>query len=194
MASATSAQATTRAATTRARYLSAFRVIASNANSLTSWRRPELPRQLNELEARWLSSQPVTMDYRPRIAELEKQRANLIAAIKSGGLASELGAELKALSSQLEQLKAMSQTKPQARRAPQESVEQRVARMLDRLAQGGEIAQGVVRELFPGGIWLSPDPDRGRFLWATARTAPRSHCRRGGKPRAVRTRMSLIAA
>jgi len=29
----------------------------------------------------------MTIDYRPRIAELEKQRANLIAAIKSGGLA-----------------------------------------------------------------------------------------------------------
>jgi hypothetical protein len=103
----------------------------------------ELPQRLSEMEARWLSSRPATIDYRPRIDELEKQRANLVAAIKSGGLASELGAELKAISSDLEQSKALSQAKPQPRRAPQESVEQRVARMLDRLAQGGEIAQGT---------------------------------------------------
>jgi len=38
------------------------------------------------------------------------------------------------------------------RKAPAESVEHRVARMRERLAEGGEIAQGVVRELFPAGI------------------------------------------
>jgi len=43
--------------------------------------------------------------------------------------------------------------------------------MRERLAKGGEIAQGVVRELFPAGIWLSPDPNGGRFHWANARTA-----------------------
>jgi hypothetical protein len=80
-------------------------------------------------------------------------------------------AELKAISSELGQLKAMSQTKSQPRRAPLASVERRVTRMLEKLAQGGEVAQGVVRELFPGGIWLSADPDGGRFLWATAQTA-----------------------
>jgi len=132
---------------------------------------PELPRRLSEIETRWLSSQPMTVDYSLRIAELERQRANLVAAIKSGGLASELGAELKALSAELEQLKSLSQTKPQPRTAPQESVEQRVARMLDRLSQGGDIAQGTVRELFPGGIWLYPDPEGGRHLWAVAQTA-----------------------
>jgi hypothetical protein len=42
--------------------------------------------------------------------------------------------------------------------------------MLKRLEQGGEVAQGVVRELFPGGITLYPDPEGGRFLWAHART------------------------
>ena len=42
--------------------------------------------------------------------------------------------------------------------------------MLKRLEQGGEVAQGVVRELFPAGIRLYPDPDSGRFLWAHART------------------------
>jgi len=57
------------------------------------------------------------------------------------------------------------------RSAPQMSLERRLARMLDRLAQGGEVAQGVVRELFPGRIWLYQDPNGGRFLWAHAQTA-----------------------
>lgn len=35
----------------------------------------------------------------------------------------------------------------------------------------GEIAQGVLRELFPRGIWLEPDHNGGRFLWAMAQTA-----------------------
>ncbi len=133
---------------------------------------PELPRVLSEVEGRWLSSQPLVIDYRPRIAELERQRANLVGAIKSGGLAAELGAELKALSTESDQLKALTQVKPLApRKAPQESVERRVERMLERLGQGGEVAQGVVRELFPGGIWLYPDTNGGRYLWAHAQTA-----------------------
>ncbi len=132
---------------------------------------PELPHQLSQLEERWLSSQPIQMDYRGRIAELEQQRANLVEAIKSGGLAAELGPDLKALTAELERLKALSQEVVRApRRAHQESVGGRVARMLGRLEQGGEVAQGVVRELFPGGILLYPDPDGGRFLWAHART------------------------
>jgi hypothetical protein len=132
---------------------------------------PELPQRLSDLEARWLSSQAVTIDYQPRIAQLEQQRTNLIQAIKSGGLAAELGPELKRLASELEQLKAMSQPKPEPRKASAESIERRVERMLDRLAEGGEVAQGVVRDLFPGGIWLYPDPDGGRFLLAAAQTA-----------------------
>jgi hypothetical protein len=48
-----------------------------------------------------------------------------------------------------------------AREAP----EKRRARMLDRLRQGGEIARGVLREVFPDSIWLQPDGS-GRFLWA----------------------------
>jgi hypothetical protein len=111
-------------------------------------------------------------DYRPRIGELEVQRTNLIAAIKTGGLATELGEELKRLSAELDPLKALSQMRPLTpRSAPQMSVEHRVARMLEQLAQGGEVAQGVVRELFPGGIWLYPDPNGGQFLWAHAQTA-----------------------
>lgn len=52
---------------------------------------------LTELGAGWLSGQSVTVDYRPCIAELEKQRSNLIEAIKAAGLAAELGEELKAV-------------------------------------------------------------------------------------------------
>lgn len=37
---------------------------------------PELPHQLAEMEARSLSGQPATIDYRPRVAQLEQQRAN----------------------------------------------------------------------------------------------------------------------
>jgi hypothetical protein len=133
---------------------------------------PELPLQLTRLEARWLSSQPLLIDYRPRIAELDQQRANLVAAIKLGGLAAELGSEPKALTAELDRLKALSQAVVAAPRSGhQESMVSRVARMLKRLEEGGEVAQGVVRELFPDGIWLYPDPDGGRFLWACAQTA-----------------------
>lgn len=133
---------------------------------------PELPRHLETLEARWSASQPVAFDYRPRIEELQRQRANLIDAIKAGGLAAELGAELKAITAELEHLQALQSTmRPKAPKASRESVERRVERMLERLAEGGELAQGVVREVFPAGIWLYPDPEGGGFLRAYAQTA-----------------------
>jgi hypothetical protein len=34
----------------------------------------------------------------------------------------------------------------------------------------GEIAQGVLRDLFPTGFWLYPDPNGKRHLWAHAMT------------------------
>ena len=52
-----------------------------------------------------------------------------------------------------------------------DSIERRVERMRARLAEGGEIAQGVLREVFPRGVWLEPDHNGGRFLWAMAQTA-----------------------
>lgn len=58
----------------------------------------ELPRQLAEIEERWHCSRRMAVDHRPHIAELEMRRASLVAAIKSGGLVTELGAELKAMS------------------------------------------------------------------------------------------------
>jgi hypothetical protein len=49
----------------------------------------------------------------------------------------------------------LAQHKPAATgKALAESVERRVERIRERLAEGGEVAQGVVREIFPGGIWL----------------------------------------
>ncbi len=134
---------------------------------------PELPRRLEALEARWTAGQPLTVDYRPRIEELEGQRANLIEAIKGGGLAAELGAELKAITAELRRVRALLPTaSPKAAKVTRESVEQRVARMRERLAEGGELAQGVVREIFPAGIWLYADPEGGGFLRAYAQTAP----------------------
>jgi hypothetical protein len=43
--------------------------------------------------------------------------------------------------------------------------------MLAQLRQGGETAQGVLREVFPQGFWLYADPDGGRYLWAVTQTA-----------------------
>jgi hypothetical protein len=54
---------------------------------------------------------------------------------------------------------------------PDDSVEQRVARIRERLGEGGEIAQGVLREIFPSGIWLYPDPTGEQQLLAYALTA-----------------------
>ena len=55
---------------------------------------------------------------------------------QSGGLAAELGPELKRLGSELEQLQALSH---------------RIARMLDKLAEGGEVAQVSCASCFPVG-------------------------------------------
>lgn len=40
-----------------------------------------------------------------------------------------------------------------------EPMERRVERMRAQLAKGGEIAQGVLRDLFPTGFWLYADPN-----------------------------------
>lgn len=44
-------------------------------------------------------------------------------------------------------------------------------RLRAQLAKGGEIAQGVLRDLFPTGLWLYPDPQGKRHLWAATQTA-----------------------
>jgi hypothetical protein len=62
-------------------------------------------------------------------------------------------------------------------------MERRLARMRAQLRQGGEIAQGVLLELFPGGFWLYPDPDGGGYLWAVTQTALTSEWRTSGRRR-----------
>ena len=49
--------------------------------------------------------------------------------------------------------------------------ERRIERLHVRLAEGEELAQEVVAEIFPTGIWLYPDPDGRGFLRAYAQTA-----------------------
>ena len=133
---------------------------------------PELPRQLGEIEARWLSSQSAPIDYGPASPNWRSSELTWLRRSSRATWQPSSGSELKAVTAELEQLKAWSRTRVQmSHKAPSESVETRLARMLERLESGGEVAQGVVRELFPDGIWLYPDPNGGRFLWAHAQTA-----------------------
>lgn len=76
--------------------------------------------------------------------------------IKLDGVAAQMGGELKRVSAELDYLKMLNASTSRAavRSAPQESVERRVKRMLERLEEGGEAAQHAVRSLFPRGIWL----------------------------------------
>jgi len=48
---------------------------------------------------------------------------------------------------------------------PPATIERRVQMMRKRLAEGGEVARGALREVLPSPIWLQPDSS-GRFLWA----------------------------
>ena len=128
----------------------------------------ELPKFLSEIEARYESRRVVAVDHKARIAELDQKIANFVKAIGEGLRDPELDAALKAARTEPEQLSAVA---PMRSERKAESIEHRVARMRKRLAEGGEIARETLRELFPKGIWLEPDPFGGRFLWAMARTA-----------------------
>jgi Recombinase zinc beta ribbon domain len=131
----------------------------------------ELPGMLDAAEARY--AQPHAMvDHRPRIAELEKQVANFVKMIGAGDYSPAVSATLKAAETELTQLKAAMAAQPRpAHKASREPIERRVKRMREQLAKGGEIAQSVLRELFPIGFKLSPDPNGGRYLWASTQTA-----------------------
>jgi hypothetical protein len=112
---------------------------------------PELPSRLSEIESRGLSQQSVTIDHQSRIAELDRRRGRIIAAIKSAGLAAELREVLKSLTAQLEQLKAMSTATPAAaRRGSADTVERRVIRMLDRMAEKRRGGAGSHARAVPG--------------------------------------------
>jgi hypothetical protein len=112
------------------------------------------------------ASSEIVIDTRPRIAKLEQERANLVAAIKTGGLAEELGAELKGITAELARLKA---ERPEPMPAPRvlstDSIERRREELLQRLAGGGAVAREMMREIFPNAIQLQPD-EAGTHLWA----------------------------
>jgi hypothetical protein len=131
----------------------------------------ELPGILAAVEARYQQPER-SVDCSAEIEQLEKQKGRLLTAIKMGGELDVLVAELKATEAKLGKLRAlvlMPAALPHI--VARESMERRLARMRAQLRQGGEIAQGVLLELFPGGFWLYPDPDAGRYLWAVTQTA-----------------------
>jgi site-specific DNA recombinase len=130
----------------------------------------ELPTILAAAEERY--SQPhAAVDHRVRITELEKQVANYVKMIGGGEYSPAVSAALKVAEAELGKLRApdlMPVRPPHI--ASREPIERRVARMREQLAKGGDIAQGVLMELFPIGFWLRPDSS-GRFLWAITQTA-----------------------
>jgi site-specific DNA recombinase len=127
------------------------------------------PAKLEEVEARYLASRPATVDYRPRIAELEARVANFVKAI--GGGADGMGdivVALKAARGELDRIKALASLPRAAQqKAAGEPITRRAARIRERLEAGGELAQAAMRELFPDSVWLEADKS-GRFLWARA--------------------------
>jgi hypothetical protein len=130
----------------------------------------ELPTILEAVEARYRHPE-LPADRSAEIGELEKQKERLLAAIKIGGNLEVLVAELKSTETKLANIK-LAEVIPMAppHLVSRDPMERRVERMRARLAKGGEIAQGVLRDLFPTGFWLYPDPKGSRHLWAHAMT------------------------
>jgi site-specific DNA recombinase len=130
----------------------------------------ELPTILEAVEARYRQPEH-SVDRSAEVGELEKQRERLVAAIKAGGELEVLVAELKVTEVKLANIK-LADVIPvaPAHLVSRDPMERRVERMRAQLARGGEIAQGVLRDLFPTGFWLYPDPDGKRRLWAHAMT------------------------
>jgi hypothetical protein len=123
------------------------------------------PERLAAIEERYVSSRPATVDLRPRIAELERQVQQFVKAIGAGEYSLAISAALKAAEGELEQLRRVSQVhhpRP-VPRASTEPLAQRVRRLRHRLAQGGEIARGVLGEVFPDSIWLDVAPSGKHF-------------------------------
>jgi hypothetical protein len=90
------------------------------------------------------------IDHGPRIATLERECAHLVAAVKAGGLAEELGAELKGIAAELARLKAeRPRPLPAPRAMSPEAIERRRTELLQRLTEGGPVAREVLREIFP---------------------------------------------
>ena len=125
------------------------------------------PAKLSELEARYrtAASRPA-VDHSQRIAELASEVQNITDAIAKGLLSDALATRLQAAEAERSRLQAVqAATSGEHRKMPWLPVEKRAALMKQRLAKGGDIARGVLREVFPESIWLQPDSS-GRFLWA----------------------------
>ncbi len=119
---------------------------------------------LEKIEAAYRSSRPATVDYRPRIAELERQVQQFVKVIGAGEYSPAVSAALKASEAELEQLKAMGAPHARsARKASMEPLARRVARMRERLAKGGDVARAALREVFPDPIWLQVAPSGKHF-------------------------------
>jgi site-specific DNA recombinase len=125
-------------------------------------------RRLIDIEERYRASAAATVvvDHRPRLAELDREVRNISDAIAKGLLSDALAARLKAAEAERARLLA-ERSKPPAvpRMLSVEAIERRRADLLRRLAEGGDIARSVLRELFPNAIQLEPD-ELGRYLWA----------------------------
>jgi hypothetical protein len=117
------------------------------------------PRKLKQIETQ--QTMPTAVDYRPMTSQLERQIGNYVKAIAAGAdrLADVVNA-LKVARSELDRLKALTNAPRAAARPTAESVMKRAKRMREL------IAQQAMRELFPGSIWLAPDSNNGRHLWA----------------------------
>ena len=125
------------------------------------------PARLSELEARYAAAaQSPPVDHSARIAELEREIARIVEAIAGGLISDALATRLKAAEVQHARLLAVGETKAALpRRPPTLPPEKRIEQMRARLAQGGEVARAVLRDLFPRSIWLEPDSS-GQYLGA----------------------------
>jgi site-specific DNA recombinase len=128
------------------------------------------PAKLAELEKRYRSSvEHPPVDHSRRIAELDREVHNIGDAIAKGLVSEALASRLQAAEADRARLIALQQ-KPtrEPGKLSAATIERRVEMMRKRLAEGGEIARGALREVLPNPIWLEPDVS-GRFLWATFR-------------------------
>jgi hypothetical protein len=123
---------------------------------------------LCELEARYLAqaSSP-TIDHSRRIAELDRDVRNITDAIAKGSFSDALASRLQEAEAERNRLQGaqMAPLSEPRKVLQQLSLQKRAALMKQRLAKGGDIARGVLREVFPESIWLEPDGS-GSFMYA----------------------------
>ncbi len=125
------------------------------------------PAKLKELETRYAVTVPRPLsDNSRRIAELDLAIRNIGDAIAQGLVSEAMATRLREAEQERTHLIEARAKPPVAPRKPSApTLERRVADMRNRLAQGGDVAREVLRELLPDGVWLEADSS-GRFLWA----------------------------